>query len=38
MRQALWRHQQLGQSVGASRDGKVMLIPPEEIPVTDDDK
>jgi len=33
VRQALWRHKRLGQSVAASRDGKVVIVPPEEIPV-----
>jgi hypothetical protein len=28
---ALWRHKQLGQSVAALRDGKVVIMAPEEI-------
>ncbi|MFN7946907.1 MAG: hypothetical protein U0Z53_16265 [Blastocatellia bacterium] len=32
---ALWRHKRLGQSIAASRDGRVVIIPPEEIPVSD---
>jgi hypothetical protein len=35
VRQALRRHKRLGQSVAASRDGKVVIVPPEEIPVDD---
>lgn len=30
---ALWRHKQLGQPIVVWRDGKVVWIPPEEIPV-----
>ena len=30
---ALWRHKQLGNPVAIWRDGKVVWIPPEEIPV-----
>jgi hypothetical protein len=36
VRLALWRHKQLGQYIAASRDGKVVIIPPEEIPVSND--
>ncbi|MGH9841030.1 MAG: hypothetical protein ACREEM_19925 [Blastocatellia bacterium] len=36
VRQALWRHKRLGQSVAASQDGKVVIVPPEEIPVDDE--
>ncbi len=36
VRHALWRHKQLGQYIAASRDGKVVIIPPEEIPVSDE--
>ena len=36
VRQALWRHKQLGQSIAVSCDGKVVIIPPEEIPVDDE--
>jgi hypothetical protein len=32
VRQALRRHKLLGESVAVSRDGKVVLLPPEEIP------
>ena len=32
---ALWRHKQLGNPVAVWRDGKVVLIPPEEIEVDD---
>jgi hypothetical protein len=30
---ALWRHKQAGNPIAAWRDGKVVWIPPEEIPV-----
>lgn len=30
---ALWKHKQLGQSIAVSRNGKVVIIPPEEIQV-----
>lgn len=30
---ALWRHKQLGCPVVVWRDGKVVWIPPEEIPI-----
>jgi hypothetical protein len=33
VRQALWRHKQLGQSVAIWRDGKVVILKPEEIQV-----
>ena len=32
VRQALRRHNLLGESVAVSRDGKVVIVPPEEIP------
>jgi len=32
VRQALRRHKLLGESVAVSRDGKVVILPPEEIP------
>ena len=32
VRQALRRHKLLGESVAVSRDGKVVIVPPEEIP------
>ncbi|HWQ34408.1 MAG TPA: hypothetical protein VNQ79_16285 [Blastocatellia bacterium] len=35
VRHALWKHKRLGQSIAASRDGRVVIIPPEEIPVSD---
>ena len=34
--EALWRHKRLKQSVVVWRDGKVVIVPPEEIPVEDD--
>jgi hypothetical protein len=34
--EALWRHKRLKQSVAAWRDGKAVMVPPEEIPVEDD--
>jgi hypothetical protein len=37
VRQALWRHKQLGQSIAVSRDGKVVIVPPEEIKVDYED-
>lgn len=33
---ALLRHKKLGQSVAVWRDGKVVILPPEEIPVEDE--
>ncbi len=30
---ALWRHKQAGNPVAVWREGKVLWIPPEEIPV-----
>lgn len=36
VRQALWRHKQLGQSVAVSRNGQVVWLSPEEIPVDDE--
>lgn len=35
-RQALLRHKKLGQSVAVWRDGKVVILRPEEIDVEDD--
>ncbi len=32
VRQALRRHKLLGESVAVSRDGKVVIVSPEEIP------
>ena len=32
VRQALRRHKLLGESIAVSRDGKVVILPPEEIP------
>jgi hypothetical protein len=32
VRQALRRHKLLGESVAVSRDGQVVILPPEEIP------
>lgn len=37
IREAMLRHKRLGESVVSWRDGKVVIIPPEEIPVTEDD-
>jgi hypothetical protein len=31
-RQAVRRHKLLGESIAVSRDGKVVILPPEEIP------
>jgi hypothetical protein len=31
-REALRRHKLLGESIAVSRDGKVVILPPEEIP------
>lgn len=36
VRHALWQHKQLGQSIAVSRDGQVVLLPPEEIFVADE--
>ncbi|MEA2235340.1 MAG: hypothetical protein QOC81_64 [Thermoanaerobaculia bacterium] len=33
VRRALWRHKQLGQSVAIWKDGKVVILKPEEIQV-----
>ncbi len=33
---ALWKHKQLGQSIAVSRNGKVVIIPPEEIQVDEE--
>jgi len=38
VRQALWKHKQLGQSIAVWRDGKIVIVPPEEIPVEDEAK
>lgn len=35
VREALLRHKKLGQSVAVWRDGKVVILSPEEIPVDD---
>ena len=32
IRQALRRHKLLGESIAVSQDGKVVIVPPEEIP------
>jgi len=36
VRQELLRRKKLGHSASAWRDGKVVIVPPEEIPVEDD--
>jgi hypothetical protein len=36
VRQALRRHKRLGNPIASWRDGKVVIIPPEEIPVSED--
>jgi hypothetical protein len=36
VRHALWQHKRLGQSVAVSRNGQVVMLPPEEIPVDDE--
>jgi hypothetical protein len=33
VREALIRHKKLGNSIAVWRDGKVVIVPPEEIPV-----
>jgi hypothetical protein len=35
VREVLLRHKRLGQSVAVWRDGKVVILAPEEIPVDD---
>ena len=35
VRDALRRHKLLGESIAVSRDGKVVIVPPEEIVVPD---
>ena len=35
VRQALWKHKRLGQSIAVSRDGKVVVLP-EEITVDEE--
>ena len=37
IRQAMLRHKRLGESVVGWRDGRPVLIPPEQIPVTEED-
>ncbi len=37
VRRALWRHKQLGESIVVWKDGRVVEIPPEEIPVDSPD-
>jgi hypothetical protein len=37
VREALRRHKLLGESIAVSRDGKVVIVPPEEIEVSDED-
>jgi hypothetical protein len=32
IREALRRHKLLGESIAVSQDGKVVIVPPEEIP------
>jgi hypothetical protein len=32
VREALLRHKKLGNSIAVWRDGKVVIVPPEEIP------
>ena len=34
--EALWRHKRLKQSVVSGRDGKVVVVAPDDIPVEDD--
>lgn len=36
VRAELLKHKKLGHSIATSRDGKVVILPPEEIPVDDD--
>lgn len=36
VRAALWQHKRLGQSIAAWRDGQIVIIPAEEIPVEDE--
>lgn len=38
VQEALLRHKQAGNPVVAWHDGKIVWIPPEEIPVPDEDK
>jgi hypothetical protein len=38
VKQALWKHKRLGQSVSVWRDGKVVIVPPEDIPVENEAK
>ena len=33
VREALWRHKQLGESIVVWRDGQIVTVPPEEIEV-----
>jgi hypothetical protein len=37
VRDALRRHKLLGESIAVSRDGKVVIVPPEEIEIPDDE-
>ncbi|WP_110986447.1 hypothetical protein [Acaryochloris thomasi] len=34
--QALDRHRRLGESIAVWRDGEVVILPPDQIPVMDD--
>lgn len=36
VREALLRHKKLGNPIAVWRDGEVVLLPPEEIPVEDE--
>lgn len=38
VRAALLRHKQAGNPVAIWRDGAVVLVPPEEIPVDDEER
>jgi hypothetical protein len=33
VREAIWRHKQLGESIVVWRDGRIVTVPPEEIEV-----
>lgn len=37
VREALLRHKRLGESIAEWRDGQVVVIPPEEIEIPEDD-
>jgi hypothetical protein len=37
VRKALWRHKRLGQSIAVWQDGQVVIVPPEQIQIEDEE-